>query len=185
MYNMWTISNARNRKGFTLIELMIVIAIIIILAAIAIPNYLKMTERAKKSRVASDFETLATALEAYRTDWGQYPVQTSLAPFGKNTDGSSISSTLAKELTGVGASTNTSSNTTATGETGGIEYIKAKTIQSMVDPFIPTEDYKYGSQDGTAWVLSCHYKTAGTDHYLWRTDSTTQLTDSTTEPSVP
>jgi len=183
---MWTISNARNRKGFTLIELMIVIAIIIILAAIAIPNYLKMTERAKKSRVASDFESLATALEAYRTDWGTYPVEANLSPFGKNTDGTTITSTLAKELTGdSAATTNKSGNTTATGEDGGIEYIKAKTIQSMVDPFIPTEDYEYGSADGTAWVLSCHYKTAGTDHYLYRTDSTTQLTDDTTAPSVP
>ena len=179
---MWTISNARNRKGFTLIELMIVIAIIIILAAIAIPNYLKMTERAKKARVASDFETLATALEAYRTDWGSYPVSTSLTPFGKNHTSDSV---LYKELTGDGASTNTDTNTTATGEKGGIEYIKKATIASMVDPFIPTEDYEYGSHDGTAWVLSCHYKTAGTDHYLWRTDSTTQLTDSTTQPSVP
>lgn len=175
---MWTISKGRNRKGFTLIELMIVIAIIIILAAIAIPNYLKMTERAKKSRVASDFETLATALEAYRTDWGTYPVQATLADIDSN-------STVYKELTGDGATTNVNTNTTATGEAGGIEYIKKATLDSMVDPFIPTEKYQYGSSDGTAWVLSCHYKTAGTDHYLWRTDSTTNLTDSTTAPSVP
>ncbi len=183
---MWTISNARNRKGFTLIELMIVIAIIIILAAVAIPNYLKMTQRAKKSRVASDFQTLGTALESYRTDWGQYPVATSLESFGKNTDGNTVTSTLCKELTGDStASINKTGNTTATGEDGGIEYIKLGTIQSMVDPFIPTEDYQYGSQDGTAWVLSCHYKVSGADHYLWRTDSTSQLQDSTTTPSVP
>ena len=181
---MFTISRARNRKGFTLIELMIVIAIIIILAAIAIPNYLKMTQRAKKARVASDFETLATALESYKTDWGVYPVVTSMSPFGKNTDGTAITSTLAKELTGQGATTNKSGNTTATGENGGIAYIKAATIQSMVDPFIPTEDYKYGSADGTSWTLSCHYKVSGADHWLYRTDSTAQLTDTTTEPTV-
>jgi type II secretory pathway pseudopilin PulG len=44
---------------------MIVIAIIIILAAIAIPNYLRMTDRARRSRVAGDFASIATALEAY------------------------------------------------------------------------------------------------------------------------
>lgn len=47
---------------------MVVIAIIIILSAIAIPNYLKMTERAKKSRIASDMATLATGLETFKTD---------------------------------------------------------------------------------------------------------------------
>lgn len=178
---MFMISKARNRKGFTLIELMIVIAIIIILAAIAIPNYLRMTQKAKKSRVASDFESLATALEAYNTDWGTYPVVATLAGFGKNGSGS----VLENELTGNGGSTNVATNSTATGEAGGIEYIKKATIDSMVDPFIPSEDYEYGSANGSAWVLSCHYKVGGANHYLSRTDSTTQLSDSTTAPSVP
>src|SRR5450756_1790676 len=68
------------RRGFTLIELMVVIAIIIILAAIAIPNYLSMTARAKRSRVASDFAAIATALETYKTDWNQYPPASAAVP---------------------------------------------------------------------------------------------------------
>jgi len=73
-----------NRKGFTLIELMVVIAIIIILAAVAIPNYINMTHRAQVSRATSDLSILATALECYRTDIGTYPAaitfDTKLAP---------------------------------------------------------------------------------------------------------
>jgi type II secretion system protein G len=90
------------RKGFTLIELMVVIAIIIILAAIAIPNYLKMTERAKKSRVAADFGALALALESYKTDWGTYPVIATANKFGKATETSATAlvSTFGKEIGG-------------------------------------------------------------------------------------
>jgi len=59
-------------KGFTLIELLIVVAIIAILAAIAVPNFLEAQVRAKVSRCKSDMRSLATALEAYMTDWGSY-----------------------------------------------------------------------------------------------------------------
>ena len=58
--------------GFTLIELLIVVAIIAILAAIAVPNFLEAQVRSKVSRVRADLRSLATAQEAYFTDWNSY-----------------------------------------------------------------------------------------------------------------
>jgi prepilin-type N-terminal cleavage/methylation domain-containing protein len=63
----------RRPAAFTLIELLIVVAIIAILAAIAVPNFLEAQTRAKISRVRSDMRTLSTALEAYFVDWNHYP----------------------------------------------------------------------------------------------------------------
>ncbi|MGF1572200.1 MAG: type II secretion system protein [Sumerlaeia bacterium] len=59
--------------GFTLIELIIVVAIIAILAAIAVPNFLEAQTRAKVVRVKSDFRVLALALEEYHVDQNRYP----------------------------------------------------------------------------------------------------------------
>jgi len=61
------------QRAFTLIELLIVVAIIAILAAIAVPNFLEAQARAKVSRVKSDFASLATAIETYRVDHNEYP----------------------------------------------------------------------------------------------------------------
>ncbi|HOJ61565.1 MAG TPA: prepilin-type N-terminal cleavage/methylation domain-containing protein [bacterium] len=59
--------------SFTLIELLIVVAIIGILAAIAVPNFLQAQIRAKLSRVVADFHMLRTALETYHIDRHGYP----------------------------------------------------------------------------------------------------------------
>jgi prepilin-type N-terminal cleavage/methylation domain-containing protein len=63
----------RASKAFTLIELLIVVAIIAILAAIAVPNFLEAQTRAKVSRALADMRSLATAIEAYRVDSNRYP----------------------------------------------------------------------------------------------------------------
>jgi len=70
-----SVANHRGRGGaiaFTLIELLIVVAIIAILAAIAVPNFLEAQVRAKVARVQSDMRTMATALETYHVDNNAY-----------------------------------------------------------------------------------------------------------------
>jgi prepilin-type N-terminal cleavage/methylation domain-containing protein len=62
----------RKNRGFSLIELLIVVAIILIIAAIAIPNLMRARIAANESAAASQLRTLNTAEVAYAT---QYPAQ--------------------------------------------------------------------------------------------------------------
>jgi len=69
------------RKGFTLVEIMIVVAIIALLAAIAIPNLLAARRTANEAAAKATVRSLATAAETYSTSHaGSYPTAVSGTP---------------------------------------------------------------------------------------------------------
>ena len=72
----------RNRKGFTLVELMIVVAIIGILAAIAIPNFLNFRLKAKASEAKSNLGAIRTTETAYYAEWSMWVGNQAMTPVG-------------------------------------------------------------------------------------------------------
>jgi general secretion pathway protein G len=63
----------KDEKGFTLVELMIVIIILAILTAIAVPSYMVLRNRARTAAAQSEMKNIATALEMYFADKETYP----------------------------------------------------------------------------------------------------------------
>jgi prepilin-type N-terminal cleavage/methylation domain-containing protein len=73
----------KKTPAFTLIELLIVVAIIAILAAIAIPSLLEAQVRAKVARVRADQRSMATAIETYFVDYNIFPPWAFRSGFGQ------------------------------------------------------------------------------------------------------
>jgi len=86
----------RNKqKGFSLIELLIVVAIILIIAAIAIPNLLRARIAANEASAVSSLRTMNTACITYDTSYNAYPTSlTNLAPVASGSTPTSTSADL-------------------------------------------------------------------------------------------
>ncbi len=90
--------NKRSRAGFTLVEIMIVVAIIALLAAIAVPGFLRARKRSQASKVLNDLRLIDSAVDQYAIEnnkskgdavsvaaWTQYMKQgTALGDAGTN-----------------------------------------------------------------------------------------------------
>jgi type II secretion system protein G len=67
------VTPARRTRGFTLLELLVVVAIIGTLAAIAIPAYYGYLDKAKRTMAISSMNTIRKTLESFIIDYGEYP----------------------------------------------------------------------------------------------------------------
>jgi prepilin-type N-terminal cleavage/methylation domain-containing protein len=63
----------RKRAGFTLVEMLVVIGIIVLLVGILLPTIMSARRNAEKNAVRMELHTIALALDAYKADFGDYP----------------------------------------------------------------------------------------------------------------
>ena len=128
-------------SSFTLVELLIVIGIIMILAAIATPQVIGYVNRSKVARAQMEMGYLKTSLQAHFNDWGEYP------------------NTLAELRGSVVGSINISTNNTITGLQGPIDYLAKDPPLDMFYKLIIDEDdfgktYRYATNtDQNDFVL--------------------------------
>jgi type IV pilus assembly protein PilA len=92
------------QNGFSLIELLIVVAIILIIAAIAVPNFIRSKIAANQASAVGSLRSLNTACVSYNTTYGQFPAAlTNLGPVASGGIPSSTSSDLIDMVLAAGA----------------------------------------------------------------------------------
>ncbi len=153
----------RKQKGFSLIELLIVVAIILIIAAIAIPNLLRARMAANESAAASSIRTINTAEVSYITAYpatGYSPALVNLGGASPCTASSATACLIDNNLAVVGAS--------AAGKSG---YQYAETIGASINQY-----------EAAAWPVS--QNSSGTKTFCSVEDAVVRV-DTTGSPANP
>ena len=70
-----TLTHPRQARGFSLIELLLVLVILSVLAAIIVPKFTGRSEQARETAAQTEIRNLESALEAFETDCGRYPTE--------------------------------------------------------------------------------------------------------------
>jgi prepilin-type N-terminal cleavage/methylation domain-containing protein len=138
-------SNLAGPRGFSLVELLVVIGIILVIAGISLPMLIKAYTSADKSKAAADLQTISLALEAYKTDFGDYPRTNGVRGLG--------AVILCKALVAPGPATGTAAEPWASGIAysageivldGGMTYVCIQNIRtSNPDAYAPTSNTNY------------------------------------------